>query len=62
MTVIDEMTLTGIVRAKVSFARDNGISVDTELSFALAIADLLQIPDDLPMVPCVCAAMSTQHS
>ena len=58
MIIIDETTLTGIVRAEVSYAWDNGNSVAEEVAFALAIADLLQIPDNLPMVPCVCAAQA----
>jgi hypothetical protein len=59
MVFIDETTLTGIVRAEVSYARDNGNPVAKEVAHALAIADLLEIPDDLPMIPCVCAAEST---
>jgi hypothetical protein len=57
MTFINETTLTGIVRAEVSFARDNGEHVQQELAFALAVADLLQLPDDTLFLPAVCAAM-----
>jgi hypothetical protein len=55
---IDEKTLTGEVRAEVSFARDNGRHVQKELSSALAIADLLELPDDTVFVPATTAAMS----
>ena len=58
MTIIDESTLTGVVRAEVSFARDNGMDVDNTLALGLAIADLLQLPDDTQFVPAVEAAMS----
>ena len=54
---VDETTLTGIVRAEVSFARDNEIDVDPDLSLALAVADLLRLPDDTMFVPAVAAAM-----
>jgi hypothetical protein len=56
---IDETTLTAIVRAEVSSARDRGETVDDDVSFALAIADLLQIPDDALFFPAVVAAMKT---
>ena len=44
MVFIDETTLTGIVRAEVSYARDNGNPVAEDVAYALAIADLLQFP------------------
>jgi hypothetical protein len=57
--IIDDKTLAGDVRAGVSFDRDNGVPVDSDISFVLAIADLLEIPDDMPLMPAVSAAMST---
>jgi hypothetical protein len=54
---VNENTLTGIVRAKISFARDKGKFVQPELAQALALADLLQLPDDTLFLPAVCAAM-----
>jgi hypothetical protein len=59
MTTIDETTLTGDVRAAVSFARDNGLHVDKGVNVPLAIADLLELPDDTMFVPATCAAMAT---
>jgi hypothetical protein len=56
---INENTLTGVVRADVSFARDNGHPVDRDVTFALAVADLLQLPDETRFVPAVTAAMAT---
>jgi hypothetical protein len=52
----DDMILAGEFRAKISVARDNGVPVDKDISFWLAIADLLEIPDDLPLWPAVSAA------
>jgi hypothetical protein len=59
MPSIDETTLTGEVRAEVSFARDNGQHVDRTVGIALAVADLLELPDDTMFVPAVAAAMET---
>ena len=59
MIVIDENTLTGVVRAEVSFARDHGSEVPAELGLALAIADLLKLPDDTMFIPATEAAMKT---
>ena len=58
-TFVDDTTLTGVVRAEVSFARDQGIPVDRMMVLALTIADFLELPDDTLFVPAVCAAMST---
>ncbi len=59
MFIIDETTLTGIVRAEVSFARDSGLPVPKELDWPLAIADLLELPDETMFIPATCAAMET---
>jgi hypothetical protein len=56
MIIIDEHRLTGEVRAEVSFARDNGQDVAREVTFALAIADLLELPDDTLFIAAVTAA------
>jgi hypothetical protein len=56
---INETTLTGVVRAEVSFARDKGSEVPAELGSALAIADLLKLPDDTMFIPATQAAMKT---
>jgi hypothetical protein len=57
MAIIDDTTLTGEVRAEVSFARDNGHHVDREIALMLAIADLLQLPDETRFADATCAAM-----
>lgn len=54
-TFINETTLTGEVRA----ARDSGQHVAPDVSFALSIADLLELPDDTMFVPATAAAMET---
>ena len=38
--------------------RDQGLSIDRATAFAVAVADLLQLPDDMPLMPAVTAAMS----
>ena len=37
---------------------ENGIAIYRDIAFALAVADLLELPDDLPLMPAVTAAMS----
>jgi hypothetical protein len=59
MISIDENTLTGIVRAEVSFARDRGLPVKRYLTVALAVADLLELPDDTRFIPATAAALET---
>ena len=59
MVIIEEATLTGDVRAEVSLMRDNGQPVERLLTLPLAIADLLELPDDTMFVPAVSAAMAT---
>jgi hypothetical protein len=59
MLEINESTLTGVVRAEVSLARDNGEAIDAYLVLWLAVADLLRLPDDTMFVPAVAAAMAT---
>ena len=59
MFEITETTLTGVVRAEVSFPRDKGEFVEPEIAHALALADLLHLPNDTMFVPAVVAAMAT---
>jgi hypothetical protein len=47
------------VRALVSLARDRGDPVDRDLAFALAVADLLELPDDTFFELAFCAAAMT---
>jgi hypothetical protein len=58
-TIIDDTTLTGVVRAEVSLARDNGRDVDPALATALGLADLLTLPDDTMFLPAINAATDT---
>jgi hypothetical protein len=37
---------------------EQDIALDRDIAFALAVADLLELPDDLPLLPAVTAAMS----
>jgi hypothetical protein len=59
MTEIDETTLAGVARAAISFARDNGYPIEPHANFWLAIADLMQVPDDALFIPAVEAAART---
>jgi hypothetical protein len=54
----DENAPAGDWREQVFHCRDNGVSISRDIAFAVAIADLLQLPDDLPLMPAVNAAMS----
>ena len=54
----DENARTGDWREKVLHCRDRGVSISRQVTFALAIADLPQLPDDVPLVPAVAAAVS----
>ena len=47
----DENALAGDWRERVLHCRDNGVCIDREIAFAVAVADLLQVPDDLPLMP-----------
>jgi hypothetical protein len=57
--VFDQNTLAGDWRAQVYYCRENGVAIYRNIVFALAVADLLELPDDLPVMPAVTAAMST---
>ena len=54
----DENALAGDWREQVLHCRDKGVTINREVAFAVAVADLLQLPDDLPLMPAVTAAMS----
>ena len=55
--VFDQNTLAGDWRAQVRYCRENGIAIYRDIAFASAVADLLELPDDLPLMPAVTAAM-----
>jgi len=54
----DEKARAGDWREQVLHCRDQGVSINREVAFAVAVADLLQLPDELPLMPAVMAAMS----
>jgi hypothetical protein len=56
-TLLTDITLTGDVRACVSFMREHGEPVDDHLALWLSIADLLELPDDTMFLPAVSAAI-----
>jgi hypothetical protein len=56
--VFDQSTLAGEWRAQVRFCEERDVALHRDIAFALAIANLLELPDDLPLVPAVAAAMS----
>ena len=55
--LFDKNALAGDWREQVLHCRDRGVSINREIAFAAAVADLLQLPDDLPLMPAVTAAM-----
>ena len=57
--VFDQNTLAGEWREQVRCCEEQDIALDRNVAFALAVADLLELPDDLPLKPAVTAAMST---
>ena len=57
--VFDQNTLAGEWRAQVRCCEERDIAVHRDIAFALAVADLLELPDDLPLMPAVMAAIST---
>lgn len=56
--VFNQDTLAGEWRAQVRRCEEQDIALDRDIVFALAVADLVELPDDLPLMPAVTAAMS----
>jgi hypothetical protein len=54
----DENARAGDWREQLLHCRDQGISISREVAFVIAIADLLKLPDDVPLKPAVEAALS----
>jgi hypothetical protein len=54
----DQNTSAGDWRAQVRRCEERHIAPHRDIAFALAVANLLELPDDLPLVPAVAAAMS----
>ena len=58
MVFFDQNTLAGEWRAQVRCCRGAEYALHRNIAFAVAVADLLELPDDLPLMPAVTAAMS----
>ena len=58
MVFFDQNTPAGEWRAQARCCEEQNIALHRNIAFALAVADLLQLPDDLPLMPAVTAAMS----
>jgi hypothetical protein len=56
--LFDQNTLAGEWRAQARCCAERNVVLDRDVAFALAVADLLELPDDLPLMPAVTAAMS----
>jgi hypothetical protein len=56
---LNETTDAATWRAYVSVCRDEGIKLDPHVEFAVTVADLFEVPDDMSLLPAVCAAMAT---
>ena len=56
--VFNQGTLAGEWREQVRCCEEQGIALYRDIAFALAVADLLELPDDIPLMPAVTAAMS----
>ena len=54
----DENARAGDWREQVLHCQDKGVSISRQVTFALAVADLLQLPDDVPLMPAIAAAVS----
>jgi hypothetical protein len=55
--VFGQNALAGEWRAQARRFREQGIALHRDVAFALAVANLLELPDDLPLMPAVRAAM-----
>jgi hypothetical protein len=51
-------TLAGEWRAQMRCCEENHVALHRNIAFALAVADVLELPDDLPLMPAVKAALS----
>ena len=56
--VFDRNALAGEWRAQARRCEEQDIALERDIAFALAVADLLELPDDIPLMPAVTAAMS----
>jgi hypothetical protein len=51
-------TLAGEWRAQKRCCEEQEVALHRNIAFALAVADLLELPDDLPLMPAVMAGLS----
>ncbi len=51
MVFFDQNTPAGEWRAQARCCEEQNIALHRNIAFALAVADLLQLPDDLPLMP-----------
>ena len=58
MVFFDQNTPAGEWRAQARCCEEQNIALHRNIAFTLAVADLLQLPDDLPLMPTVIAAVS----
>jgi hypothetical protein len=56
--VFDQNTLAGAWREQVRCCEEQDIALHRNIAFALAVANILELPDDLPLMPAVTAALS----
>jgi hypothetical protein len=55
--VFAQNALAGEWRSQVRRCKEQGIALHRHVAFALAVADLLELPDDFPLMPPVTPAM-----
>jgi O-succinylbenzoate synthase len=53
----DQNAVAGEWRAQMRCCEEQGIAVHRSIAFALAVAELLELPDALPLMPAVTAVM-----
>ena len=57
MVFFDQNAVAGEWRAQMRCCEGQGIAVHRSIAFALAVAELLELPDALPLMPAVTAVM-----
>jgi len=55
--VFDQNTMAGDWRVQARHCKAQNIALHRDIAFALAVANLLELPDHLPLMPAVTAAM-----
>ena len=62
MVFFNQNTPAGEWRAQKRCCDEQEVALHRNIAFALAVADLLELPDDLPLMPAVTAALSVPIS